>query len=237
MRWARRRAENEVKFFQARSMNFNKSISALSGIILGFGFLTSSAFAHQDAASSEILKRLDALEQRLSALESARSFAGFMPDLAERFHVMHRAGEAGDWAVAAHELAEMQRLSRLSVSINAQQGALMQSMLGPSFENLESAIEHGNLKKFSAALESTISACNSCHVATGANFVQVTLDAPDGLSMRHPHRLMIRDAPEGHHHGPQGGHMMQRGVEPAHGHGSGKRQSHGHGPAAGGSTN
>lgn len=216
-------------------MNFNKAIYALPGIILGFGFLTSSAFAHQDAVSSEVLKRLDALEQRLSALEAARSFAGFMPDLAERFHVMHRAGEAGDWAVAAHELAEMQRLSRLSASIDAQQGTLMQSMLGPSFEDLESAIEHGNLKKFSKALESTISACNSCHVATEANFVQVTLDAPDGLSMRHPHRLMTRDAPEGHHHGSQGGHMMRRGVEP--GHDSGKPENHGHGAAAGGGTN
>ncbi len=208
-------------------MHLNKSISALPAIFLALVFLTSSAFAHQDAVSSEVLKRLDALEQRLSALEAARSFAGFMPDLAERFHVMHRAGEAGDWAVAAHELAEMQRLSRLSVSIDAQQGTLMQSMLGPSFENLESAIEHGNLKKFSKALESTISACNSCHVATGAKFVQVTLDAPDGLSMRHPHRLITRDAPEGHHHGPQGGHMIQPGVEPAHGHGS----------ATGGGTN
>ncbi len=218
-------------------MSFNKSIRALPGIIFGFGFLISSALAHQDVAISEVLKRLDALEQRLSALEAARSFAGFMPDLAERFHVMHRAGEAGDWAVAAHELAEMQKLSRLSGSIDAQQGALMQSMLGPSFENLESAIEHGNFKKFSKALESTISACNGCHVATGANFVQVTLDSPDGLSMRHPHRLMTRDAPEGHHHGPQGGHMMQREVEPAHGHGPGKRQNHGHGAAVGGGTN
>ena len=210
-------------------MCFIKSISAPATILLGFGLLTSSAFAHQDAVSSDILKRLDALEQRLSALEAARSFAAFMPDLAERFHVMHRAGEAGDWAVAAHELVEMQKLSRQSVSIDAQQGTLMQSMLGPSFETLESAIEHGNLKKFSTALEKTIGACNSCHAATGADFVQVTLDAPDGLSMRHPHRLMTRDAPEGHHHGPQGGHMMQRGVEPAHGQG--------HGAAAGGGTN
>lgn len=218
-------------------MNFKKPVSALPGIILGFGFLISSAFAHQDVLSSEVLKRLDALEQRLSALEAARSFAGFMPDLAERFHVMHRAGEAGDWAVAAHELAEMQKLSRLSISIDAQQGMLMQSMLGPSFETLEGAIEHGNLKRFSKALESTISACNGCHVATGANFVQVTLDAPDGLSMRHPHRFTKSDAPEGHHHGPQGVHMMQRGVEPAHGDGSGKRENHSHGAAADSSTN
>lgn len=196
--------------------------------------------AHEDAGSPEVLKRLQALEQRLNALEAARSFTSFMPDLAERFHVMHRAGEAGDWAVAAHELAEIQRLTRQSISIDADQGTLMQSMLGPSFENLEGAIEHGNVKKFSEALEDTITACNSCHVATGADFVQVTLDVADGLSMRHPHRLMMRNAPAGHHHGAQaqGGHVMQRGhdsPDETHEHAPGTPAGHRHhAPADGG---
>ncbi len=66
---------------------------------------------------------------------------------------MHRGGEAQDWAVAAHELVEMERLMRQSVSINGVRGALMQSMLGPSYNNLDSEIEHGNDKKFSKALE------------------------------------------------------------------------------------
>lgn len=181
---------------------------------LAFAALVLAGPAHQargDGDSSELAQRLNALERRVTDLEAARSFAGFMPDLAERFHVMHRAGEAGDWAVAAHELAEMRRLTRLSTSIEAERGRLMQAMMGPQFDKLDSAIAHGNLQKFSRALEDTIDACNSCHTATGADFVQVTLDAPDNLSMRHPHRLMMRDAPEGHHHGPQGEHMMHGG--------------------------
>lgn len=218
-------------------MNVSKLVSLLSVAILGVGILAASVDAHEDAENNQILRRLDALERRLSALEAARSFAGFMPDLAERFHVMHRAGDAGDWAVATHELAEMKKLSRQSVSIDAQQGMLMQSMLGRSFEDLESAIQHGNLKKFSSALVSTISACNSCHSATGADFVQVTLDPPDELSMRHPHRLTPRDAPTGHHHGLQGEHMMQRGVESDHGHSSGMPEHHEHGAPASGGTN
>lgn len=39
---------------------------------------------------------------------------------------MHRAGDAGDWAVAAHEIDEMQRLTRASSYINSRLGALMQ---------------------------------------------------------------------------------------------------------------
>lgn len=173
-----------------------------------------------------LMERIDALEQRIATLESTRTFASFMPDLAERFHVMHRAGEAGDWAVASHELQEMKRLSQQSTSIDSDRGKLLLGMMWPSYESLESAIEHGNGKKFAKALEGTVVACNSCHVATGSEFVQVTLNASDGLGMRHPHRLMMRDAPAGHHHGPQpqAGHMMQGGMMNQGGHG----MDHGH---------
>ena len=38
-----------------------------------------------------------ALQQRVEALEAIKpTFTGFMPNIAERFHVLHRAGEAGD---------------------------------------------------------------------------------------------------------------------------------------------
>ncbi len=46
-----------------------------------------------------------------------------MPNFSERFHVMHRAGESGDWAVAAHEFAELKRLTRLSTTIDSEEGA------------------------------------------------------------------------------------------------------------------
>lgn len=190
-------------------MSFGRSFK-LAAVLLGaFTLMLPSGQAHEDAASTEVLQRLEALEHRLSALEAARSFATFMPDLAERFHVMHRAGDAGDWALAAHELAEIRRLTRQSSDIDPERGKLMQAMMQEEFQRLDEAIEHSNGEKFSSALKSTIGACNGCHVATGVSFVEVTLDASDGLSMRHPHRLIMRDAPEGHHHGSQGGHMMQ----------------------------
>lgn len=194
------------------------------------------ALAQTTQAETQVrlMERLEALEQRVATLESTRTFAAFMPNLAERFHVMHRAGEAGDWAVAAHELLEMKRLSRQSTSIDAERGKLLLNMLAPSYEALESAIEHGNRKKFSQALETTVAACNGCHTATGSDFVQVTLDAPDGLSMRHPHRLMMRDAPVDHHHGQQGGHMTQGGHGGGHEHAPGTPEAHHHAPAPGG---
>ena len=183
--------------------------------------------ASESQDNMRLMERLDTLEKRVAALEATRTFAGFMPELAERFHVMHRAGEAGDWAVAAHELAEMNRLTRQSHSIDVDRGKLMSSMLSQSYEDLEAAIGHGNGEKFAGALEKTVAACNACHVATGSNFVQVTLDAADGISMRHPHRLMMRDAPAGHHHGTQSTHMEPDEHGDEHGHAS--AGTHGHG--------
>jgi hypothetical protein len=172
--------------------------------------------ATSDEARFEALERqIQALQTRIATLEAFRTFASFMPNFSERFHVMHRAGESGDWAVAAHEFQEMQRLTRLSTSIDSDKGQLMQGMLAPSFEALESAIAHGNHEKFEGALVQTINACNACHLATGSDFVQVTLDARNSLSIRHAHKFMERGVPGGHSHGMRSGTGGAMPAEPA----------------------
>jgi hypothetical protein len=172
----------------------------------------SNAQANQDSDLDRLMERIQALEERLAMVESRFSFTFFMPDFAERFHVMHRAGEAGDWAVSSHELQTMKQLMQLSTSIDADNGRLMVAMLEPSFEALEHAIEDSNHEKFEQALTQTIGTCNACHTATGSDFVQVTLDASDSLSMRHPHRFMEQQAPKGHAHGMSSGMSGMSGM-------------------------
>ena len=168
--------------------------------------LSTPVVADSNKAEFEALERqIEALQTRIVALEARQTFTSFMPDFAERFHVMHRAGEAGDWAVASHEFQEMKRLTKLSTSINADNGELMQQMMKPDFEALGKAIEHGNQEKFQQALVQTIDTCNACHTATGSGFVQVTLNAHDSMSLRHPHKLMRREMAGGHSHGISSG--------------------------------
>ena len=163
--------------------------------------LSTPLLADTESATIEALERQIAmLKARIAALEQRDVFTSFMPDYAERFHVMHRAGEAGDWAVASHQLLEMKRLTRLSTSIDADKGKLMQAMMMPNLEALDHAIEHGNQKKFQEALVETTNTCNACHTATGSQFMRVTLDVSDSLSMRHPHKLVPQDVPGGHTH-------------------------------------
>jgi hypothetical protein len=157
--------------------------------------------ADSDGAKIEALERqITALQARIAMLEERLTFTSFMPDFAERFHVMHRAGEAGDWAVASHELEELKRITRLSTAVDSEKGKLMQAMMKPSFEALENAIKHGNHDKFVKALIQTTDTCNACHTATGSAFVQVTLDARDSMSLRHPHKFMEQEVPGGHTH-------------------------------------
>ena len=163
-------------------------------------------FADSDKDRQALEHQIEALQARVTALEAERTFARFMPDVAERFHVMHRAGEAGDWAVASHELAEIKRLTELSTAVDLEKGKLMKGMMAPSFDALGEAIEHTDHEKFEQALTQTISTCNACHAATGSDFIQVTLDASETVSLRHPHRLMQRDVPSGHRHGMPTGH-------------------------------
>ncbi len=163
--------------------------------------LSTPLLADSDGAKPEALEvQIEALRARIAALEAHHTFTSFMPDFAERFHVMHRAGDSGDWAVASHELEEMKRLTRLSTSVDADKGKLMQGMMKPNFEALENAIEHGNNEKFRKALEQTTETCNACHTATGSGFVHVTLDASEALSLRHPHKFQMQEMPGGHDH-------------------------------------
>ena len=176
---------------------------ALALVVAG---LSMPLLADSDSKKSEALERqIEALQARVAALEERQTFASFMPNFAERFHVMHRASSANDWAVASHELEEMKRLARLSTSIDSEQGQLLQAMMGPSFEALSTAIEHNDLENFEKALLQTIQSCNACHAATGSAFIQVALDARDSLSIRHPHEFTEREAPRDHGHGEMPG--------------------------------
>lgn len=148
----------------------------------------------------DLTKEIKALRQRVAALEALKpTFTDFMPNYAERFHVMHRAGDAGDWAVAAHEIDEMRRLTRVSKYIDPKLGALAQGFMDGNLRTLREAIEHGNAKSFRAALKDTVASCNGCHTAAGST-MPVTLDAAESLSMRHPHALKKTTVPREHKH-------------------------------------
>jgi hypothetical protein len=181
------------------SMTKLMKAAALTSLV---AILSTPVLADSDDAKSESLERqIEALQTRIAALEARQTFTAFMPDLAERFHVMHRAGDAGDWAMASHELEEMKRLGRLSTSIDSERGKLLQAMMGPSFEALGTAIERSDHKQFRKALPQTIDSCNACHTATDSAFVMVTLDVRDSLSIRHPHMFMEQEVARGHGHG------------------------------------
>lgn len=149
---------------------------------------TSQADSDSDAELTALKDKVARLEARLAQVEALQpTFTTFMPAFSERFHVLHLAGDKGDWQVASHELAEMQRLMSISDAVDGEKGKLFSSFLGGNLHALEEAIEHGNRDKFDAALKQTVQNCNACHKAVGSPFIQVSLDVPAGLSMRHPH--------------------------------------------------
>ena len=190
------------------------SLISLAGVLIAATLSIAKAGSSETDLQS-LQQAVQSLQKRVEALEAIKpTFTSFMPDIAERFHVLHRAGEAGDWAVAGHELAELKRLIALSGNIDAESGVLMQGMMASSFQSLEDAVEHGNQEKLQMALEETVNACNACHTATGSPFVEVVLDAQKSISIRHPHALAQREMAGGHAHGePAMMQMMQKQME------------------------
>lgn len=148
----------------------------------------------------DLRAEVERLRERVAALEALKpTMTRMMPDFAERFHVMHRAGDAADWAVAAHELAEMMRLVELAPLLDAKAGPLLQAFMSGHLRALKEIIEHGDKPRFDRALDETVASCNACHKARGSE-IRVTLDVPEGLSLRHPHALRKAQVPKDHAH-------------------------------------
>lgn len=149
----------------------------------------------------DLKAEVEALRKAVAVLQATQpTVTTLMPDFAERFHVMHRAGDAGDFAVAAHELLEMQRLAKVIGVIDPQKGALMKGFMTQSFAKLNAAMEHGNRQAFDKALTETVTNCNACHTAVGSAFIKITLNVDESLSMRHPHQLTKSKKPGAHTH-------------------------------------
>lgn len=142
-----------------------------------------------------------ALRKAVEALQATQpSITSLMPEFAERFHIMHYAGDAGDWAVAEHELLEMQRLVGVIERIDPEKGPMVKGFMTQSFNKLNAAIEHGKRESFDKALGETLTNCNACHKAVGSEYIKVTLEVDESLSMRHPHQLTRRKMMGPHTH-------------------------------------
>lgn len=160
---------------------------------------------HDDGEVQAGTGELEALRAEVEELRAMvellkPSLTRLMPDFAERFHVMHRAGDSGDWAVAQHELLAMRSIIDLSRRVEPEKGQMLEGFMHQPFADLDTAIEHEDREAFDKALGQTIDNCNACHEAVGSPFVEVVLNARSSLSMRHPHRLQASEPRQGHTH-------------------------------------
>ena len=177
--------------------------------------LLASSFVPGIVSADEDSKRIQELASQVAALkaevteltkvvESLKftrpTITMLMPDFAERFHVMHYAGEAEDWAVAAHELQGLRHLVEVMQQVDPEKGSMVNGFLDANFNQLDAAIEHDNVESFTKAMDETLGSCNSCHVAAGSPSMKITLDARNSLSMRHSHDLGKSKMPGEHMH-------------------------------------
>lgn len=154
--------------------------------------------------TSQVATLKDEVSGLKKAIESLRAaqptITMLMPNFSERFHVMHYAGEAEDWAVAAHELLGLRHLVEVMQEVDPEKGAMANGFLDADFDEILEAIEHEDMELFEQSLDEAVKNCNACHVAIGSPSMKITLDAMDSLSMRHSHDLGKSKMPGDHKH-------------------------------------
>ena len=187
-------------------MQMNLWIILFSLVVLGG---TGAAVADTDskevqAMTKQIAVLTDEVARLLKAVRSLQAIqptiASLMPEFSERFHVMHYAGEAEDWAVASHELFGLKRLIEIMKQVDPEKGSMVYGFLLKNFNDLDADIEHKNLESFQNSLIETTKNCNTCHAAVGSPWMKVVLDARESLSMRHSHDLNKSVKPGEHTH-------------------------------------
>ena len=178
-------------------------------LLFATGYFPVVAMANEDSAKvQELSSQVAALKDEVTELKKAvtslkatqPTITMLMPNFAERFHVMHYAGEVEDWAVAAHELQGLRHLVKVMEQVDPAKGAMVNGFLDANFNQLDAAIEHDNVESFTKAMNETLDSCNSCHVAVGSPSMKITLDASNSLSMRHSHDLGKSKMPGEHMH-------------------------------------
>ena len=156
------------------------------------------ALIKQVTILNDEVARLSKEVELLQAIQP--TITSLMPEFAERFHVMHYAGEAEDWAVASHELFGLKRLIEIMKQVDPEKGSMAYGFLLKNFNDLDANIEHKNLESFQNSLIETTKNCNTCHAAVGSPWMKVVLDARESLSMRHSHDLNKSVKPGEHTH-------------------------------------
>ncbi|KFZ30983.1 hypothetical protein IDSA_07895 [Pseudidiomarina salinarum] len=74
----------------------------------------------------------------------------------------------------AHELEEyIEKAESIESSDGKPIGQLVKGMLAPKFKAFKSAAEGSDWKSISSSFDSMIDSCNSCHQATGYNFINI----------------------------------------------------------------
>ncbi|MFT5506803.1 MAG: hypothetical protein ACI8XC_004531 [Gammaproteobacteria bacterium] len=172
--------------------------NTLLSLVAVFYYLPVAVHADQHMSGYEVLNQqiqelkneVKVMRGAIKALQASQpTVTMLMPDIAERFQVMHYAGEAEDWALAAHELEGMKGLVSIMGQVDSVKGSMATGFLAQNFNQLDAAIDHGNLESFDKAVNATLKSCNGCHVASGSPGMKITLDASTSLSMRHSHTL------------------------------------------------
>jgi uncharacterized protein (TIGR00251 family) len=156
-----------------------------SAVTIATGETSQDKVAEIAMSSSKIRERLAALALALLALTSlACTSKGYEPGLGElmslqqmRHEKLWRAGEAGNWELAAYELDELGegfddvvRFHPTHKDSPLPLSDIVPKIMGQPLRSARSAVDAHDPQAFAMAFDAVTAACNSCHQATNFGF-------------------------------------------------------------------
>jgi hypothetical protein len=154
-------------------------------LLLGCAFLT----VISGAAIAADAKAAAPVNPATTASETyAPGLGDFMTAYVQPHHIkLWLAGSSGYWKLAAYEADELgETFDDISnyqpVWKNRPVAQLVKAMIEPALKKLDAAITGKNAANFKSAYATLTAACNSCHLATQHEFVQIRVPTANPFS-------------------------------------------------------
>jgi hypothetical protein len=161
------------------------NIRFAGALLLGSAFLTVTS----GAAIAADTKAAAPVNPPAAASETyAPGLGDFMTAYVQPHHIkLWLAGSVGNWRLAAYEADELGETfddisSYQAVWKSIPVARLVKAMIEPALKNVAAAITGKNATNFKSAYANLTAACNSCHLATQHEFVEIKVPTTDPFS-------------------------------------------------------
>ena len=109
--------------------------------------------------------------------EMTPGLGSVMMEYSHRFYIVYYAARSGNWDLAKYELHEMLEAQEVGEATRPAYAPALKSFEDTYLSKIEESVKAKEWKRFGIAYKKAVVGCNTCHTATGHEYIRYKLPA------------------------------------------------------------